>query len=128
MDQYPEGTGIPQKNPAALPVIKIIPVNEFYDYESKYAEGGSQHICPAPLSEEETRQAQELALRAHKVLGCEGVSRTDVIQDEQGKFWVLETNTLPGMTATSLLPDAARVQGITFEELCKQMIFEALEK
>lgn len=117
-----------QKNPTALPVIKIIPVNEFYDYESKYAEGGSQHICPAPLSEEETRQAQELALRAHKVLGCEGVSRTDVIQDEQGKFWVLETNTLPGMTATSLLPDAARVQGITFEELCKQMVFEALEK
>lgn len=117
-----------QKNPTALPVIKIIPVNEFYDYESKYAEGGSQHICPAPLSEEETRQAQELALRAHKVLGCDGVSRTDVIQDEQGKFWVLETNTLPGMTATSLLPDAARVQGITFEELCKQMVFEALEK
>ena len=64
----------------------------------------------------------------HKVLGCDGVSRTDVIQDEQGKFWVLETNTLPGMTATSLLPDAARVQGITFEELCKQMVFEALEK
>lgn len=117
-----------EKDPVALPVIKIIPVNEFYDYESKYAEGGSQHICPAPLNEEETKQAQELALKAHKVLGCEGVSRTDLIQDKDGKFWVLETNTLPGMTSTSLLPDAARVKGISFEELCKQMVFEALDK
>ena len=103
-----------EKDPVALPVIKIIPVNE--------------HICPAPLNEEETKQAQELALKAHKVLGCEGVSRTDLIQDKDGKFWVLETNTLPGMTSTSLLPDAARVKGISFEELCKQMVFEALDK
>lgn len=116
------------ENPQALPVIKIIPVNEFYDYESKYAEGGSQHICPAPLSEEDTLQAQELALAAHKVLRCEGVSRTDLIQDETGKFWVLETNTLPGMTSTSLLPDAARVIGLSFPELCTRMVFDALEK
>ncbi len=115
-------------NPEALPVIKIIPVHEFYDYESKYAEGGSQHICPAPLSDEETKQAQDLALKAHQVLGCQGVSRTDLIQDENGKFWVLETNTLPGMTATSLLPDAAKVKGISFEQLCSAMIFEALDK
>ena len=117
-----------EKDPKALPVIKIIPVNEFYDYESKYAEGGSQHICPAPLSEEETIQAQKLALEAHKVLHCEGVSRTDLIQDQNGKFWVLETNTLPGMTATSLLPDAARVIGLNFSELCTRMVFDALEK
>lgn len=115
-------------NPEALPVIKIIPVHEFYDYESKYAEGGSQHICPAPLSDEETKQAQDLALKAHQVLGCQGVSRTDLIQDENGKFWVLETNTLPGMTATSLLPDAAKVKGISFKQLCSTMIFEALDK
>lgn len=115
-------------NPQALPVIKIIPVNEFYDYESKYAEGGSQHICPAPLSDKETKEAQELALKAHQVLGCQGVSRTDLIQDETGKFWVLETNTLPGMTSTSLLPDAAKVSGITFEQLCTNMVFEALDK
>lgn len=112
--------------PEALPVIKIIPVNEFYDYESKYATGGSQHICPAPLSEEDTKRAQELALKAHQVLGCRGVSRTDLLQDERGKFWVLETNTLPGMTATSLLPDAAKVKGISFEQLCSDMIFDAL--
>lgn len=115
------------ENPEALPVIKIIPIHEFYDYESKYAEGGSQHICPAPLSEEDTIRAQELALSAHKVLGCKGVSRTDLIQDEKGEFWVLETNTLPGMTSTSLLPDAAKVKGISFEELCSNMIYEALE-
>ena len=115
-------------DPEALPVIKIIPVHEFYDYESKYAEGGSQHICPAPLSDEETKQAQDLALKAHQVLGCQGASRTDLIQDENGKFWVLETNTLPGMTATSLLPDAAKVKGISFEQLCSTMIFEALDK
>ena len=112
--------------PEALPVIKIIPVNEFYDYESKYATGGSQHICPAPLSEEDTKRAQELALKAHQVLGCRGVSRTDLLQDKTGKFWVLETNTLPGMTATSLLPDAAKVKGISFEQLCSDMIFDAL--
>lgn len=112
--------------PEALPVIKIIPVNEFYDYESKYATGGSQHICPAPLSEEDTKRAQELALKAHQVLGCRGVSRTDLLQDETGKFWVLETNTLPGMTATSLLPDAAKAKGISFEQLCSDMIFDAL--
>ncbi len=110
----------------ALPVIKIVPVNEFYDFESKYAEGGSQHICPAPLSEEDTAKAQGLAVAAHKALECRGVSRTDLIQDASGQFWVLETNTIPGMTATSLLPDAARVAGITFPELCTQLIELAL--
>ena len=126
-DEYTVGV-LGGKHPQALPVIKIIPVNEFYDYESKYAEGGSQHICPAPLSEEDTKKAQELALAAHAVLHCEGVSRSDLIQDETGKFWVLETNTLPGMTSTSLLPDAARVNGMSFEELCTQMLYDALEK
>lgn len=115
-------------NPQALPVIKIVPSHDFYDYESKYAAGGSQHICPAPLSDEDTKTAQELALAAHKVLQCVGVSRTDLLQDAEGKFWVLETNTLPGMTSTSLLPDAARVVGMSFPELCSKMIFDALNK
>lgn len=114
--------------PRALPVIQIVPKNEFYDYESKYAEGGSQHICPAPLSEEDTTKAKEIALQAHKTLKCRGVSRTDLIQDSEGQFWVLETNTLPGMTATSLLPDAAKAEGISFEQLCSEMIFEALDQ
>lgn len=117
-----------QDDPQPLPVIKIIPSHEFYDFESKYAKGGSQHICPAPLSEEDTKKAQELALAAHKVLKCEGVSRSDLIQDSEGKFWVLETNTLPGMTSTSLLPDAAKVIGMDFVELCTKMVFDALSK
>ena len=114
--------------PEPLPVIQIIPKNDFYDFESKYAIGGSEHICPAPLSEADTRKAQELAMAAHRALDCTGVSRTDLIQDANGKFWVLETNTIPGMTATSLLPDAARVAGMTFPELCTRMVADALDK
>ncbi len=117
-----------EDEPYVLPVIQIIPKNEFYDFESKYATGGSQHICPAPLSEQDTVEAQRLALAAHDVLQCEGVSRTDLIQDEHGQFWVLETNTLPGMTSTSLLPDAAQVYGLDFNELCTRMVFDALSK
>lgn len=112
----------------ALPVIQIIPVNEFYDFESKYSQGGSQHLCPAPLSPEDTARAQELALQAHHALECEGVSRTDLIRDNQGNFWVLETNTIPGMTSTSLLPDAARVAGMDFPHLCTRMIQDALTR
>lgn len=110
----------------ALPVIQIVPINEFYDFESKYAVGGSEHICPAPLTPEQTAQAQGLALAAHQALDCKGVSRTDLIMDDQGLFWVLETNTIPGMTATSLLPDAARADGISFSEVCTMMIENAL--
>lgn len=111
----------------ALPIIKIVPEGEFYDYESKYAVGGSQHICPAPLSEEDTARAQELAVAAHRILECKGVSRTDLIQDANGEFWVLETNTIPGMTETSLLPDAGRAAGMSFPELCTKMVFDALD-
>lgn len=111
---------------SALPVIKIIPSHEFYDYESKYAAGGSQHLCPAPLSKEHTERAQALAVAAHHALECRGVSRTDLIQDASGQFWVLETNTIPGMTSTSLLPDAARAAGMTFPELCTKMVQDAL--
>ena len=115
-------------DPFALPVIKIVPSHEFYDFESKYAQGGSQHICPAPLSEEDTKRAMDLAVAAHKTLECRGVSRSDLIQDAHGDFWALETNTIPGMTATSLLPDAARAAGISFSELCVKLISYALEK
>ncbi len=115
-------------DPQALPVIQIVPMHEFYDFESKYSTGGSQHICPAPLNKEDTEQAQTLAVAAHKALDCKGVSRTDMIKDAEGKFWVLETNTIPGMTATSLLPDAAAAAGMSFPELCVKMIGDALEK
>lgn len=114
-------------DPVALPVIQIVPQGDFYDVESKYAPGGSKHLCPAPLSEEVTLAAQELSCRAHKALGCAGVSRTDFIVDADGELWALETNTLPGMTSTSLLPDAARAAGIPFPELCTKLIESALE-
>lgn len=110
----------------ALPIIEIVPKSEFYDYESKYAPGGSQHLCPAPLSEETTRMVQDLAVRAHRALSCKGVSRSDFILEDDGRCWTLETNTIPGMTGTSLLPDAARAAGISFPELCTRLIGYAL--
>lgn len=114
-------------DPIALPIIKIVPMGEFYDFESKYEPGGSQHICPAPLDEALTAEIQDYSIRAHQALGCRGVSRSDFIIDETGKPWILETNTIPGMTATSLLPDAARAAGISFSELCTKLIEYALE-
>lgn len=114
-------------DPIALPIIEIVPKGDFYDFESKYQPGGSEHICPARLSNELTAYIQEQAIKAHKALGCRGVSRSDFIVDESEKPWILETNTIPGMTATSLLPDAARAAGITFPELCTKLIEYALE-
>jgi D-alanine-D-alanine ligase len=106
----------------ALPVIEIVPTNEFYDFDAKYTPGGSQHICPAKLSPEIAERCQELAIAAHRALGCRGVSRTDFIIDGDGLPWLLETNTIPGMTTTSLIPDAARVQGMEFPELCTRLV------
>lgn len=111
-----------------LPLIEIIPTHEFYDFESKYAPGGSKHICPARIDDEAAEAIKELAMAAHKALGCKGVSRSDFILDEQGRPWMLETNTLPGMTSTSLLPDAARAAGISFPELCTMLVEFALEE
>lgn len=119
---------IGNENPEALPIIEIVPVNGFYDYESKYKPGASQHLCPAPLPDSVTKIVQTMAIKAHQALGCEGVSRSDFILDEEGVCWLLETNTIPGMTGTSLLPDAARVAGITFPELCTLLIGYALNK
>lgn len=132
VEQFISGTELTvsvlgNENPEALPVIEILPQNDFYDFESKYAPGGSQHICPARLSEEETERVQDTAIRAHKVLNCRGVSRTDIILDENGVCWTLETNTVPGMTSTSLLPDAGRAAGYSFPELCTKLIELALE-
>lgn len=125
-DEYTVGV-LGTKDPRALPVIQIIPINEFYDFESKYAEGGSKHVCPAPLSDDLAKKAQDIALLAHKRLECSGVSRTDLLLDEHGDFWALETNTIPGMTPTSLLPDAAQSIGMSFTELCIGLISDALE-
>ena len=110
----------------ALPTLEIEPVHEFYDYESKYVPGMSRHIIPARVSEEARAECQRLAVSAHKTLGCRGISRSATIVDADGGVWLLETNTIPGMTSTSLVPDAARAAGIEFPELCRMIVEYAL--
>ncbi len=113
--------------PEALPVIQIVPHSAFYDFEAKYAPGGSDHLCPAPLEDDITQRSQDLAIAVHKCLECRGMSRTDMIVEDSGDIWVLETNTIPGMTPTSLLPDAAAAAGMSFAQLCTRIIEYALE-
>jgi D-alanine-D-alanine ligase len=110
----------------ALPVVEIVPKNEFYDWESKYAPGGSRHLCPAPLPAAVAARAQALSLAAHRALGCRGYSRADLRLDPKGGLWMLEVNTLPGMTRVSLMPDAAKAAGMGFEDLLKAMVKESL--
>jgi D-alanine-D-alanine ligase len=116
-------------NLQALPLVEIIPASTyaFFDYEAKYQPGATHEICPARLAPELTRRAQECALTAHKALGCRGYSRTDLMIREQDIF-VLETNTIPGMTATSLFPQGAKAAGIDFPALLDTLINLALEK
>ncbi len=113
----------------ALPLVEIIPGREFafFDYQAKYQAGASREICPAELSPEITSQAQEYGLRAHKALKLRGYSRTDMIVNEAGIF-LLETNTIPGMTPTSLLPRAAAAAGLPFPALLDRLIELALQE
>jgi D-alanine-D-alanine ligase len=113
--------------PLALPTLEIVPEHDFYDYESKYVPGMSRHIIPARVSEEARLECQRLAVEAHRALGCAGMSRSDTIVTPAGEVFLLETNTIPGMTATSLLPDAAAAAGITFPDLCARLVSLALE-
>jgi D-alanine--D-alanine ligase len=112
-----------------LGVLEITSERGFYDYEAKYAPGGSRHIMPAPIPADAYDEAARLALRAHQVLGCRGVSRADLRYDDTGpgapKLYVLEVNTQPGMTATSLVPDIAAAVGIPFPELVRWMVENA---
>lgn len=110
----------------ALPVVEIIPQHAFYDFHSKYAPGGSRHIVPARLPAAVARRSQKAALAAHRLLGCRHVSRVDLIVDRKGRPWVLEVNTLPGLTDTSLLPDAARAAGSDFDTLVLTLLSLAL--
>jgi D-alanine-D-alanine ligase len=112
----------------ALGVTEITTNLEFYDYEAKYAEGGSIHVLPAKIPEQVTKEALSLAERAHAALGCRGVSRTDLRYDDtQGKhrLILLETNTQPGMTPTSLVPEQAAFRGFSYRALCRWMVEDA---
>jgi D-alanine-D-alanine ligase len=114
--------GIP---PQALPAVEIVPKHGYYDYANKYQPGATDEYCPARISPTAGARAADYALRAHKALYCRGVSRTDMIV-QGDDVWVLETNTLPGLTDTSLLPLAARTEGLSFEALIAQMLATAL--
>jgi D-alanine-D-alanine ligase len=111
----------------ALPVGEIIPVHEIYDYECKYTAGMAREIFPADLTVEETRTIQELARRAFRALKLRGYARIDFRMAPDGVFYCLEANTLPGMTALSLIPQAAAAAGISFPELCERIVQLALE-
>jgi len=111
----------------ALDVIEIVPATRFYDYEAKYAAGGSKHLLPAPLLPNVYQEVRRLALAAHNALGCRGVSRADFRYDDRGtgELVCLEVNTQPGMTETSLVPELAAYAGITFDELVRWMVEDA---
>ncbi|HDI59738.1 MAG TPA: D-alanine--D-alanine ligase [Desulfobacteraceae bacterium] len=113
----------------ALPLIEIIPSagHDFFDYRAKYVAGETNEICPAPLEADVTAEAQRLALAAHRALCCDGYSRTDMILAEDG-FFVLETNTIPGMTRTSLFPQAAAAAGMPFDRLLDRLIELGIER
>lgn len=106
----------------ALSIIEIVPKNEIYDYESKYTEGGSEHIIPARISERLTEQIKQYAVKAHQVLGCETYSRVDFLLTENGIPYILEVNTLPGMTPTSLFPDSAKYENINYDEMIEMLV------
>jgi len=113
----------------ALPAIKMETDNEFYDYEAKYFSDETRYLCPCGLSEAEENEMAELALQAFESLGCEVWGRVDFMRDEQGRFWVLEVNTVPGMTGHSLVPMAAAANGLSMSELvgtiaCLSMVRE----
>ncbi len=114
------------KDPQVLPLIEIAPKRNFYDFEAKYTPGATEFHIPARITAEERRAAEEIALKAHRALGCAGVSRVDMMVADDG-IWALEVNTIPGMTATSLVPKAAAAAGLPYAQLCDRLIQLALE-
>ncbi|MFH0828349.1 MAG: D-alanine--D-alanine ligase [Candidatus Omnitrophota bacterium] len=118
--------GILENKP--LSVIEIIPNGGIFDYQAKYSKGLTEYIVPAELDEAIARQAQKIAWEAHRLLGCSGCSRVDIILDKKNNPYILEVNTIPGFTATSLLPKAAKHAGIDFDQLCVKLLKFAYEK
>ncbi|MDR2727310.1 MAG: D-alanine--D-alanine ligase [Deltaproteobacteria bacterium] len=109
-----------------LPPVLILPKAEFFDYHNKYAADGAQEICPAPLPETVTQAVQDAALAAHRVLGLAGCSRSDFILRDDGQLFLLESNTLPGMTGASLVPQEAAAVGLSFADLIERLLELAL--
>ena len=111
-----------------MPLVLIEPHSGAYDYKSKYTKGATVYTVPAPLTNEVTQKIQEVALAAYKALGCRGVARADILLTATGEALVLEMNSVPGMTSTSLIPKAAAAMNITFPDLCEQILRTATVK
>ena len=109
-----------------LPTLEIVSENPVYDYDAKYTAGKSHHIIPARIPEAHREAASEAAARAFTELGCSGMARVDIIVAADGTPWVLEVNTVPGLTELSLLPDAARAAGVAFDALCQRLVDHAV--
>jgi D-alanine-D-alanine ligase len=118
------------KSPKALPVTEIVPkISGFYDYKAKYQDGGSEHVCPAQMSDDIRKKVQKYAVKIFKILGCRDLARADfILSENDGKLYFLEINTIPGMTATSLAPEAAKAAGMEFSEFLDKLIYEARKK
>ena len=116
------------RDPRALPTLEIVPTNEFYDWDSKYTPGKSEHVVPARIPETARAECERLAVEAPAALKCRGYSRVDMIVEPSGQVWVLEANTLPGLTKVSLLPDAARADGISFDQLIQTILNSAFDE
>ncbi|GAB1401666.1 D-alanine--D-alanine ligase [Elusimicrobiota bacterium] len=124
VEKYIKGTEITVSvlNGKALPVIEIIPDGKFYDFKSKYTVGKSKHLIPPRLPKKTILQAQKIGEKVYSEFLCKGTCRVDMIADKNDQLWVLETNTLPGMTETSLFPDSARSAGMSFEKLVLEIL------
>ena len=121
-------TVIGNETTEVLPLIEITSANEFYDFESKYTPGMCNHIIPARVNEDIQNKIAELSQRVYKSLNCLGYARVDYIIDQEGNPFVLEINTIPGMTEMSLVPDAARAAGVGFEELVEKIVRLGMQK
>lgn len=106
----------------AFEVIEVAPKTGIYDYQAKYTPGMTDYLIPATVPEQKRKEAKALGLRAYEALGCWGCARVDMRMEEDGKIWVLEVNTIPGMTETSLVPKAAAYEGVSFDDLVLQML------
>jgi len=119
---------IGNQNPVILPPIEITSKNDFYDYESKYTPGMCEHIIPARIEEQLTHKIEEISKQVYEKMSCRGFARIDFMVDREGNPFVLEVNTIPGMTEMSLVPDAARAAGFTFESLVDKIIKLAVDE
>jgi D-alanine-D-alanine ligase len=114
-------------NNRILGSIEVRPKREFYSYEAKYTPGLTEYIAPPEISGEDLKRVEEIGLQAHKALGCKGATRVDTIMSEHGEVYVLEVNTIPGMTETSLLPKIARQSNLEFDDLIEEILKDAIQ-